>query len=297
MDRDLEKNRKAGRIIKELKEEMKERIDVGSPLRNIAEFVEESIVERGAHPAFPCNVSLNNIAAHYTPSPDDESVISRGDLVKVDIGVHIDGFIADSAFTVDFGENRNLVKAADKALSKGIEIINREGSGVKISKISSAIEDEINKHGFKPIANLSGHLLERWTTHASPSIPNVSVPTKDKLKEGDVVAIEPFVTNGSGRVKEGDNSQIFSCMDESPRIRDRASRKIMENVIEEYKTLPFAKRWISSLDIKRSEFALRKLVRSNILREYPPLKEIDDGDVAQSENTLIVKEDGCEIIT
>lgn len=281
----LEKYREAGRILTEVKDNAVKKVKVGASLLELAEDIESSIKEKGAGVAFPVNISLNEEAAHATPSKNDKRVFAR-DLVKLDIGTHIDGYIADTAVTVDLGNNKEIVKASQTALDAAIDVIK---AGINTSEISEVIEKTITSFGFNPVVNLTGHGLEQYKQHAPPSILNKRIETGVNLKEGQVVAIEPFTSNGKGRVYEAGHAEIFSLLELKP-IRSRDARIVL-NEIETFKTLPFAKRWLQG----RVDMSLRQLETAGIIRSYPVLK--DRGLVSQSEDTVIVTVDGCEVIT
>lgn len=281
----LEKYREAGRILTEVKDNAVKKIKVGASLLELAEHIESSIKEKGAGVAFPANISLNEEAAHATPSKNDKRVFAR-DLVKLDIGTHIDGYIADTAVTVDLGNNKEIVRASQTALDAAIDVIK---AGINTSEISEVIEKTITDFGFNPVVNLTGHGLEQYVQHAPPSILNKRIETGVNLKEGQVVAIEPFCSNGKGRVYEAGHAEIFSLLELKP-IRSRDARIVL-NEIEKFKTLPFAKRWLQG----RVDMSLRQLEVAGIIRSYPILK--DRGLVSQSEDTVIVTVDGCEVIT
>ena len=288
----LDKYRSAGRILAEVREEAVERIKEGVALLEVAEFVENSIREKGAQPAFPCNISRNEEAAHATPSIDDKTVFSK-DIVKLDIGTHIDGYIGDSAVTVDLsGNNEGLVKASEAALNEAIKTIR---AGISTIEIGEVIENTIREHGYKPIVNLSGHGLLRYNSHAPPAIPNVKYEHGVILRENDVIAIEPFVTDATaaGKVVESGNAEIYSLIKAKP-VRLREGKKLLEE-IKKYQGLPFAKRWLPR---ERLDLALRTLENTKgVLRDYPVLREEGNGLVSQAEHTVIVKEDGCEVTT
>ena len=281
----LEKYREAGRILTEVKDNAVKRVKVGASLLELAEHIESSIKDKGAGVAFPTNISINEEAAHATPSTNDKRVFGR-DLVKLDIGAHIDGYIADTAVTIDLGSNQQIVKASQTALDAAIEIVK---AGINTSEISEIIEKTITSFGFNPIVNLTGHGLEQYVQHAPPSIYNKRTETGVNLKEGQVIAIEPFTSNGEGRVYEAGHVEIFSLLDLKP-IRSSDARIVLRE-IETFKTLPFAKRWLKG----RVDMSLRQLEAAGIIRSYPVLK--DHGLVSQSEDTVIVTVDGCEVIT
>src|SRR3990172_576692 len=195
-DEVIEKYRRAGKILSEVRQLTAQKVTEGASLLMVAEFAENLIREKGAEPAFPVNISRNDEAAHSTPCLNDKSVFGK-DIVKLDIGVHIDGYIADTAITVDLSGNPELVKAAESALEEAIRTVH---AGVNTNEIGGAIEDAITSCGYKPVINLTGHGLEQYIQHAPPSIPNKRMPHGDILEEGDIVAIEPFATNGSGKI-------------------------------------------------------------------------------------------------
>ncbi len=288
----LDKYRGAGRILAEVREEAKEKIKEGVLLLVVAEFVENSIREKGGEPAFPCNISRNEEAAHATPSIDDKTVFGK-DIVKLDIGTHIDGYIGDSAVTVDLsGDNDGLVKASEAALNEAIKIIR---DGVSTVEIGEVIENTIREQGYKPVVNLTGHGLMRYNSHAPPTIPNVKYEHGVILRENDVVAIEPFATDaqGAGKVVESGNADIYSLIKAKP-VRLREAKKLLEE-IKKYQGLPFAKRWLPR---ERLDLALRTLENTKgVLRDYPVLREEEKGLISQAEHTIIVKEDGCEVTT
>ncbi|MEM3402496.1 MAG: type II methionyl aminopeptidase, partial [Candidatus Hadarchaeales archaeon] len=173
-EEELQNYRRAGKILAEIREEVRKVVKPGVKLLEIAELAENLIVEKGAKPAFPCNVSVNEIAAHYSPPADDARVIEENDMVKVDLGAHVDGYIADTAFTVAFGEKQEMVQAVEKALEAAISVVK---PGVDVGEIGKAVEEVAAASGFKPIKNLTGHSLARWDLHAGITIPNVGETT------------------------------------------------------------------------------------------------------------------------
>lgn len=286
-DENIEKYRKAGRILSEVRAESAEKVIEGASLLMVAEFTENLIRDKGGEPAFPVNISRNDEAAHSTPSLNDKAVFGK-DIVKLDIGVHIDGYIADTAITVDLSGNPQLVKAAEAALEEAIKFIH---AGVNTSDIGGVIEDTITSYGYKPIINLTGHGLAQYVQHAPPAIPNKRMPGGVILQEGDIIAIEPFASNGAGKIYDGGSAEIYHIVSEKP-VRLPSARKLL-NEIQKFKTLPFAKRWLG----ERVDFSMLALVKANIIRPYPILKEVQGGLISQAEHTVIITKDGCEVIT
>ncbi|CAD5243880.1 type II methionyl aminopeptidase [Thermococcus camini] len=287
---------KAGEIARQVKKEVVELIKPGAKLYDIAEFVERRIVELGGKPAFPCNLSINEIAAHYTPYRGDETVLREGDYLKLDLGVHVDGYIADTAVTYRVGmEEDELMEAAREALENAISTIR---AGTRINELGKAIEDTIRGKGFNPIVNLSGHKIERYKLHAGISIPNIYRPTDSyELKEGDVIAIEPFATTGAGQVIEVPPALIFMYVRDRP-VRMAQARRLLMHIKREYSTLPFAYRWLQDfMPEGQLKLALAQLDRVGAVYSYPILREVRGGIVAQFEHTVIVEKDGAYITT
>jgi methionyl aminopeptidase len=253
----------------------------------LAENIEKKIFELGGRPAFPVNISINENAAHYTPDINDSTALKENDLVKVDIGIHINGYIWDRAFTVCIGkESHPLIEASEKALQEALKLIKL---GTKIFEISEVVENTIAEFGFNPIRNLCGHGLQQYTQHASPTIPNGKNTIIEEIEEGQVIAMEVFSTNGVGLVKESSPVLIYRFLQEKP-VRLWEARKILEKSSREFEGLPFAKRWLATVAAgAKLDLALKQLIGIGALTEYPVLKEEANGLVAQTEETVIVK--------
>jgi methionyl aminopeptidase len=284
-----EKCREAGEILAQVREETAERVEVGASHLETAEWAEQRTRELGGEPAFPVNISIDEEAAHATPGIDDESTFGE-EMVNLDIGVHVDGWLADTAVTVDLSDNPDLAEAPEAALEAALELVE---SGVETGDIGARIEEVIDDYGYNPVVNLTGHGLAQWEQHTPPNIPNRAVSQSVELEAGDVVAIEPFATDGSGKVGEGNETEIFALENERS-VRNRDAREALDQITEQFRTLPFATRW---LDVDRPEMALRRLERQNVVHSYPVLKEDAGNLVSQKEHTVIVTEDGCEVTT
>jgi methionyl aminopeptidase len=260
-------------------------INPGANILEIAEAIEKKIFEVGAKPAFPVNIGINEIAAHYTPSLDDKTVIKDGDMVKIDIGLHVDGYISDNAFTVFVGKNHHpMIEVAKKAVEEARKVL-REN--VKIKEISEVIENTVTSSGFKVIRNLTGHFIDRYVVHGV-SIPNVKNDINITIPKGQAVAIEVFVTNGSGWVKESSEVQIFQFKEDRG-SRMREGKKIIEIAKKDFEGLPFAKRWLKDIPRMKLELAIRDLIERGCLIDYHVLKEDSNCLVAQWEESFIVE--------
>lgn len=296
-DSALECYRKSGRIAAHLRKLVPELVQEGVRVLDICEKVERTIVDLGGKPAFPCNVGLNEIAAHYTSPSGDSSRIPNGSIVKIDFGVHVDGYITDTAVTLSLNPRLSpMVQTAEEALRKALEIIR---PGAKVSEIGAVIQAAIEKRGFKPIRNLTGHVIERYTIHTGEAIPNVGGVGGGRLREGQVCALEPFVTSSSGKgeVRDGDTAYIYR-FSKRKGVSTEEGKRLVEYIEGEYKTLPFAKRWLAGLDwLRNGEAAFNELVRSRCVLGYPVLVERGGEPVAQAEHTVLITRDGCENLT
>lgn len=284
---------KAGKITEQVREWIKPQIKKDILLIELAERIEEKIVELGGEPAFPVNLSINDIAAHYTPAFDDKT--KAHGLLKVDFGVHVDGWVADNAFSVDLEnseENKKLIDAAESALKKALETAKEN---VEISKIGREIQKAIESYKATPIINLSGHSISHYDLHAGTTIPNYDNETKDILEEG-IYAIEPFATFGNGKVYDGRPSRIYSLIDER-NVRNPIARKILDYVTEEYSTLPFCSRWIIRKFGHVALFGLKQLEDNGNLHHFSQLIEVSHRNVAQAEHTILVEDGKIEITT
>jgi|Deesub1362A_J573_1020465.scaffolds.fasta_scaffold02757_6 methionyl aminopeptidase len=259
-----------------------------SPLE-IAERVEKKIVSLGGFPAFPCNICINEIAAHFTPNKGEFRKLKKGDLVKIDLGVHVDGYIADTATTIRVGGgDEEIIKVAEEALQSAIEIIR---SGVETREIGKRIEQVIISSGYRVLKGLNGHNIERYKLHAGLMIPNERSKKSFKLRSGDVITVEPFVTEGSGEIKRI-GGRIYRVLRDDPRrVRGDDAKNLLKRLSSNFGALPFSLRWIE--DSRGIEELLEKLC----IFEYPVVLTKDGTPVSQMEHTILVGDNSCEIIT
>ncbi|MAB80426.1 MAG: type II methionyl aminopeptidase [Planctomycetes bacterium] len=288
-------HRQAARIAKDCREWAVQNIRPGVEVRYILESIESTIRDRGAHPGFPAQSSRNHIAAHYCSAPNDELTYQVGDCVKVDLGVHVDGYVADTAASVDLSEDGRwapLVKASADALAAAIATV---GSGVRVGEIGAAIEETIEAAGFQPVRNLTGHGLGRWKVHTPPQIPNYADGSGPELREGMVFAIEPFACNGKGYIRECGRAEVF-MMVRPPKKAKGLDRELLK-AIESWRGLPIARRYFQNHDEQALEDTIGKLARQGSLMRYPPLVEEEGVMVAQTEHTMYLGPDGVEVLT
>ena len=287
--------KKAGQILKEVQKLAEKTAKPGAKLLELAEKIESRIKNLDGKTAFPVNLSANNWAAHYTPKVNDESVIEEKDVMKIDIGVHVNGYIADSAFTMDFsGEYGKVVEASQRALENAISILK---VGTTMKEIGKEIQTTIEGFHLKPIENLSGHGLEQFTAHAAPTFPNVERNDLTEIEEDTAFAIEPFASTGTGTVRDANIVEIFSLKEKKP-VRNLNARNLLEKIEKEFKTIPFSERQIAEgLTEFQRKTALRELMINKCIKGYPLLKDIEGSIVAQFETSFAMDGDELNIMT
>ncbi len=280
----------AGMIVKKIKSDLRARARVDAELLELAEFVEGETVRLGGKPAFPCNISINEIASHSTPHSDDLRTLRQGDVVKFDLGAMIDGYIADSAITIEVGTGLNapLISAAEQALADGIAALK---PGSRTGEIGGIIEASARSNGFIVLKSLYGHNLEHDCLHGGLTIPNYDDGSRKKVREGDVIAIEPFLTGGNGEIVRPGGGDIFQLIRRSAFSLGEREKKLLSHIERNYNGFPFARRWLPDRD------TVDCLVEASVAIEYPMLVEKDGAPVAQAEHTVIVERDGGRIIT
>lgn len=294
----IESYRKAGLIAKQVKEFAKQFIKPDMSLVEIAEKIEAKIAELGGEAAFPVNLSIDDVAAHYTPTLGDDKKASG--LLKVDIGVHVNGFIADTAFSLDLTNEKKylkLIESSDNALKSALEVVKKNKEDTVLSQIGKAIQETIEKTGFSPIVNLSGHGLSEYDIHSGLTIPNIDNKSEKTLGEG-AFAIEPFSTLkiGAGMIYEASGSNIYYTTGNSFQVRDSFAREVLAWIMKNKKTLPFSQRELEKKFTNKALVAISNLKRAKAINEFPQLVEKNHQPISQAETSLIVHKGKVEIL-
>lgn len=289
---------KAGKIAKQVREWITPQVKKGVSLLEIANKIEDKMEELGGKPAFPTNLSINEIAAHYTPAHDDET-LAHG-LLKIDFGVHVDGWASDQAFTIDLEnseENRKLIESAKSALDESIKLVQNKKTKTTLGEIGYTIEKTIQSKNHLPIRNLSGHEIDHYDLHAGQTIPNYNTNDSEELDVG-IKAIEPFSTtaSGAGKVRDGKPSGIYMLVAEK-NVRSPIAREVLNFIIEKFETLPFCERWIFKEFGSRGLLGLRQLESNGNLHHFKQLVEANSAKVAQAEHTLFLEGENVTITT
>ena len=296
--RALESYQKAGKIAKEALEKAKEKTKVGVKVIDLITEIEAFIVDQGGNIGFPFNISIDNVAAHYTSGPVDMTEIEEGNIVKLDLGVHVNGYIADTATTVSLNTKNpaleNICLSSETATDTAIDMIK---VGAKTNDIGKKINEIIKSYKYNPIRDLSGHTVERWTIHGSKQIPLIAVPTGQTIEEGEVFAVETFSSTGEGTTHPLNYGNIYQlALRHIPKIRNQAAKKLVGFIAKNCKTLPFSQRtWAKEIAVPR--FALNDLISTGVFMEYKVLSDVKGCFVSQSEKTVYVHEDSVEILT
>jgi len=291
---EIEKWKTAGKLARDALHFGRNLIEAEKSMLNVTEKIESFVKKHGGELAFPTNLAVNNVGAHWTPSSKSSEIFCKGDVVKLDVGVHIDGYIGDNALTLEIGTTNytKMIEASREALNAAINVA---VAGVNVGIIGHAVQDTIEKYGYRPIANLTGHRIKRYNLHSGVSIPSIRERGGPTLNNGDIVAIEPFVTDGAGRVGGKRNSNIYHLR-QIRKVRDEKATELMKEIQERYKGLPFAERWLHEFQDDATK-NLQKLMRAGIVSYYPVLDELGNGIVAQSEHTLLITNNGNEVLT
>jgi len=292
-----EQYKKSGAITNQVKAMVKSAVKPGAGFVEICDLVKREVEARGGRLAFPTGIGVNEVTAHYAPQDGDGSLVKEDDLVKVDFGVHVDGYVTDTSVSVTFNPDYNLIlEATERALDVAIAAARRE---VRTGEIGREIHREAARFGFKTIENLTGHTVDRYTVHAGKSIPNLYMPGMQLLKKGDVFAIEPFLTlsSAAGYVIDTPNRTIFSVV-----ARKKTGIGELDTFVErvwtERKTLPFTPRWYTAeFDRDKLPGIINRLVAKKVLRAYPTLVEASGKPVAQFEHTMALEESGLVVLT
>ncbi len=288
---------KAGRTVKEIRSRIVNLVREGESFLDICVDIEETTRKKGCEPAFPCNIGVNEVAAHYTASIDDQNVIPADSVVKLDLGAHVDGYVADSAVTVILNpEYEPMLIAAEEALDRALKIIS---PGTKIRDVSMTIQRTIVAYGYQPISNLCGHGIKPYIVHASPSIPNVASPfLYGKLESDNVYAIEPFVTtkDAAAVVVDGPCGNIYH-LTKLKRPKDENCEKLFDRIYAAYRTLPFTTRWILKETSNEASRSLERLLETRHVEAYSVFYERTGKPVVQAEHSILLTEKDVILLT
>ncbi len=259
--------------------------------------IENRIRDLGGFPAFPCNIGINETAAHLSPLTAMEGSLPHEGVVKIDIGVRVDGCIADAAITVPLSpEFEDMVDATKSALENAIRAMY---PGERTGKVGSIIEKTARSRNYKTIRNLSGHLISEYNLHAGKSIPNVKQLVSPKIALNEVYAVEPFLTypNARGEVGETERYVIYR-IERLKKPKEKYLTKIHQRILKKFNRLPFSPRWLAdTMPIQKVLEALESMRAQGLVTVFPILVEKSWKPVTQFEHTVLITETGAHILT
>lgn len=314
----LNEYRQGAEIHRQVRQYAQKSIKPGQTLTEIAEGIEDGVRALTGHPGleegdnikggmgFPTGLSINHCAAHYTPNAGNKTVLQEQDVMKVDFGVHINGRIVDSAWTMTFDPvYDNLLAAVRDATNTGVR---EAGIDVRVGDIGAAIQEamesyEVEINGktipVKPIRNLNGHDIVQYSIHGGKSVPIVKGGDQTKMEEGEIFAIETFGSTGRGYVTDDMETSHYAKKADAPNVALRVSsaRSLLNTINKNFGTLPFCRRYLDRLGHEKYLLGLNNLVSSGIVEAYPPLCDIKGSYTAQFEHTLLLRPNVKEVIS
>ncbi|OIR58831.1 MAG: methionine aminopeptidase 2 [Amphiamblys sp. WSBS2006] len=256
--------------------------------------------------AFPTGCSLNNCAAHYTPNPGDETTLKAEDICKIDFGVHVEGFIVDSAFTVAFDPCYDpLVQASLDGTSTGVKLA---GIDARLGEIGAAIGETIESYEMehkgktlqiKPIRNLSGHSIGKYKIHSGKTVPIVRTNDSSKMEEGELYAIETFASTGKGKITEDIGTSHYMRRPHASEagLRTDKEKSLLKNIDKWFGTLPFCRRYLAENGETQHAVQLSSLVQKGVVEKYPPLCDIKNSFTSQAEHTIYLRPTCKEVLS
>lgn len=302
-------HKKVGNYIRNL-------IKPGYTLKDIAILIENKIkdeisydsnnpIEKGI--AFPIGLSVNNCAAHYTPNYNEiDIVLKDDDIIKIDYGVHINGTIIDSAFTLSFDTkydefiniSRNLTNYAVSLCGPDV-ILGEIGRDIEEYIKSKEINIDGKIHKLQTMSDLSGHMIAQYEIHAGKAVPNIGIIYPLRMKEYEYYAIEPFITTGNGKsILKEPTSHYMLTKNHNTKTLNNDEFVLYDIIQKNYSTLPFCQRWLYELNnIIDHDNLLNNLNKKNIINKYPPIYDIKNSIISQFEHTIFIKENGIINLT
>ncbi|RCI09182.1 hypothetical protein L249_1487 [Ophiocordyceps polyrhachis-furcata BCC 54312] len=310
--------REAAEIHRQVRQYAQKVVRPGQTLTSIAETIEDGVRALTGHDGlaegdalkagmgFPCGLSLNHCAAHYTPNAGNKMVLQQSDVMKVDFGVHVNGRIVDSAFTMAFEpQYDNLLKAVREATNAGI---GEAGIDARVGEIGAVIQETMESYEVeiggvtypvKSIRNLTGHTILPYSIHGTKAVPIVKSNDQTKMEEGDVFAIETFGSTGNGYVRDDGEVSHYARNGDAQHVDLRLSsaKSLLGVINKNFGTLPFCRRYIDRLGQEKYLLGLNSLVNSGIVESYPPLCDKKGCYTAQFEHTILIRPTVKEVIS
>jgi methionyl aminopeptidase len=299
MEHRINDYKKAAKVHNSIRQKLYQFVKPGIKLLDICEFIESNIRtelpnEINSGIAFPVGVNLNNVAAHWSPQSNDTTVLGDDDVLKIDYGTHVNGNIIDSAFTYTHNTHKyeSLISASREATNT---VLKNVGVDSRIGELGAIAEEvvcsyEMDIYGrtipLKPINNITGHSITQWNIHGGKLIPNIRNNNKTLIENNDILAIEVYVTTGSGSVCVDGDVSHFMLKTKPP----NDNSIMLGSLYEQFRTLPFCQRYMNE-PTNMSNY-------TDAIQSYPPLVELlDNSYISQTEHTIHINEYGNDIFS
>ncbi|KAK8024559.1 peptidase M24A- methionine aminopeptidase [Apiospora hydei] len=310
--------RHAAETHRQVRQWAQKNIKPGQSLTEIANGIEDSVRRLVGHDGlaegdaikagmgFPTGLNLDHIAAHFSPNAGNKTILQQNNVMKVDIGVHVNGCIVDSAFTMAFDPMYdNLLAAVKDATNTGVK---NAGIDVRLGELGGLIQEamesyecEINGTSYpvKSIRGLAGHTIHPYSIHGTKSVPIVKTSDTTKMEEGDVFAIETFGTTGTGHVTDSGEVSHYALRQDAPKVdlRLNSAKSLLRVIKNNFSTLPFCRRYLDRIGQEKYLLGLNNLVQSGIVEDYPPLVDKKGSYSAQWEHTILLRPTVKEVIS
>jgi len=260
-------------------------------------------IDRGV--AFPTCISRNNVVGHFSAEAEDKDVLENEDLVKIDLGVHLDGYIATAAHTHIVGQTGQATsgKKADvicAAHVAGEAVLRALKPGATNKDITAIIKQVADVYKVNPVEGVLSHKMSRFIIDGQKIIMNKTTADQQteeyEIEEHDVFGIDIVMSTGDGKPKEKDRKATIykRVVDQSYMLKMQASRKVYTEINKKFPALPFSIRFMEE---KHVRFGLSELEKHGLINAFPVLYEKNGEFVAQFKYTALIGNRGAKRIT
>jgi curved DNA binding protein len=309
----LDKYQAAGKIVNAVLERVIAKATAGASVAEICEFGDKELdaelakvyakkkMEKGI--AFPTCVSANEIAGHYSPLKSETTTLKDGDLVKIDLGVHIDGFIAVAAHTVVVGgqavdgKKADVVLAAYNALQGALRTMKPGNTNYDVTDVIGQVAES---YKCQPLEGVLSHELKKHLLDGNNVIINKAT-FDQKVEEhefnlNEVFGLDVFVSTGEGKTKETEyRSTIYKrAIERTYTLKLKASRAFYAEAVDKYPTMAFTLR--SFADETSAKLGVSEAVKHDLFHAYPVLTEKAGEFIAHFKYTVAIMKNGISII-
>merc|ERR1712072_1519117 len=319
----LSKYRLAAEIANRTLKMLMEQCKVGMKILDLCELGDRTIVEECAKVhnkgkakveakdkgvAFPTCISVNEIAGHNSPPLGDETTLADGDLVKIDLSVHIDGWIASVAHTLCVAEDPAAPIEGRKGAVVMAAAVAAEGlfaalkPGVSNASLPPIFENAAKAFGVNVVEGVLSHQTKRFVIDGNKVIISKVVPgeqtvDEDTFEVNDVLAVDIMMSTGEGKPQEKDEKKqmVFKrAVDQNYNLKMKVSREIFSKIVGDYPTLPFSLR---QYDDARARLGMKECLEHDLFHTYPVLEEKEGEFTAHMKFTVMMTDEGVQRVT